>query len=409
MPEIRAFSANFVSGITAIDGGVSTFAYAGSSTVSIQTVNSRTTTLTLSSGDLVKVTNPDNGVHTFVDDGSHRLTQEQFGPNLENNDDYTSAGVLGTLTCGATPVNGVTTVSRTVPVPLAGVGLSTLATGDAMASSADPTGHVTRERFDPSGRVVQTVNAEGGVTRYEYTNGYLTKVTDPLGRVTSYTNDAQGYVTKLTLADGSVLTYASDATSFHNLTTFTNARGNSTTYAYDGSGQLTRVTDALSHATALGYSSGLLQTVTDALAHTTTYLYDASRRLSGTIDPLGGRTTITYDANGNLRTSSDELARVTTYANSVTGYLSAATDALNNVTSSVFDVAGLLQGVTDPLGAAVSKAYDSFKRGLVDSTVSAGAGLVLGALATVDAAGRQLATRDASGATASQTYSPAGR
>src|SRR5207247_2200775 len=71
-------------GITAIDGGLTTFTYS-SGDVAIETVNGRTTTLTLDySGNLASVTNPDGGVRTFTYDDSHRLTQEQFGI-LENN------------------------------------------------------------------------------------------------------------------------------------------------------------------------------------------------------------------------------------------------------------------------------------------------------------------------------------
>src|SRR5207253_6151308 len=88
-----------LAGLTAIDGALSTLTYTGSSSVAILTVNSRTTTLTLSSGNLTAISNPDGGVRTLTYDGNHRVTHHDFGM-LENGWTYTSAGVLDQVTDG---------------------------------------------------------------------------------------------------------------------------------------------------------------------------------------------------------------------------------------------------------------------------------------------------------------------
>src|SRR5207248_8036213 len=89
-----------LTGITAIDGGLTTLTYT-SGNVAIGTVNGRTTTLTLdASGNLASVTNPDGGGRTFTYDGSHKLTREQYGL-LENNWAYAGTGVVATHTQGA--------------------------------------------------------------------------------------------------------------------------------------------------------------------------------------------------------------------------------------------------------------------------------------------------------------------
>jgi YD repeat-containing protein len=67
----RYDGSNRLTGMTAVDGALTTFTYS-SSQVLIQTVNSRTTTLALdASGNLTQVTNPDGGLHTFAYDANH--------------------------------------------------------------------------------------------------------------------------------------------------------------------------------------------------------------------------------------------------------------------------------------------------------------------------------------------------
>jgi YD repeat-containing protein len=95
--QYRYDGSNRLSGVTAIDGALTTISY-GTSTVTLQTVNSRTTTLTLDgSNNLTGIANPDGGLQTLTYDGNHRLTEQQFGL-LQNNWAYSSAGTLGTYT-----------------------------------------------------------------------------------------------------------------------------------------------------------------------------------------------------------------------------------------------------------------------------------------------------------------------
>ncbi len=185
----RYDGSNRLDGMTAIDGGVTTFTYTGSSSVSIQTVNGRTTTLTLSSGNLTAITNPDGGVMTLSYDSYHHLTQEQYGL-LQNNWAYTSAGTLATYTWGAASAGGVSNPSVTTVQPAITQGLGTLVAGAVYGSTTDPDGDTTKEQFNVLADVTQGVAANGGVTNYVYTSGYLTSETDPLGRTTTYAVDS---------------------------------------------------------------------------------------------------------------------------------------------------------------------------------------------------------------------------
>ncbi len=396
-----------LSGMTAIDGAVTTFSY-GPSGVTIQTVNGRTTTLTLSSNNLTAITNPDGGVVTLSYDAHHRLEQEQYGL-LVNNWAYSSAGTLGTYTWGASAVGGVSNPSVTTVQPAITQGMGTLVAGAVYGTTTDPDGDTTKEAFDLQGNVVQTVAANGGVTSEVYTNGYVTSETDPLGRTTTYARDGLGYVTQETFPDGSMVT-SMYQTAFHALTTMIDQRGETTTYAYDSEGHQIRETDPLGDTTTYSYySDGLPEAVTDANGHTTTTTYDGDRRLSTATDPLGEPTTYTYDANGNPQTTTDALGRVTTTLYDVMGREVGTVNALGGRTTMTYDVSGLVLTSTDELGVETETSYDSFGRGLVVETlVGAGGTTQVTTLDAYDAAGQVTSSRDSTGWTSSQAYDGVG-
>ncbi len=407
--QYRYDGSDRLTGVTAIDGALTTFSYSGSSGVSIQTVNSRTTTLTLSSGNLTAVTNPDGGVMTLSYDGYHHLTEEQYGL-LVNNWGYSSAGTLATYTWGATSVGGVSNPSVTTVQPAVTQGLSTLVAGTVYGSTTDPDGNTTEEAFDTQGNVVRTVAANGGVTTDVYTNGYLTSETDPLGRTTTYALDSLGYVTQETFPDGSVVTYQYQS-AFHALTTMIDQRGETTTYAYDSYGHLVSETDPLGETTTYSYdsSTGLLKTATDANDHTTTYSYDGDLRLSTETDPLGATTTYTYDANGNPQTTTDALGRVSTTIYDVMGRETGTINPLGGRTTTTYDVSGLLLTTSDELGVQTSTIYDAFGRGLVVETVDGVGGTTPETtLYGYDAAGQLTSSTDADGWTTAQAYDSVG-
>src|SRR5262249_15881322 len=122
-------SNNALATMTAIDGGVTTFAYDQTSGLlsTIKTVNNRTTTPTYSATDLTGTTSPDGGLHTLTYDGSHRLTSEALG-GVQDQWAYAASGTLGTFTWGSS-----TSPSTTVVKPAVTQGLSALVAGSVQA------------------------------------------------------------------------------------------------------------------------------------------------------------------------------------------------------------------------------------------------------------------------------------
>ena len=192
--------------------------------------------------------------------------------------------------------------------------------------TTDQLGNKMQMTYDSYGNVVSWVRYLNGrpiTTSYTFDAGSLTNpdkptsMTDALGRTTSFGYDTSGNLSRVsqshTDASGNTTTLA--VTSTYNafgevLTTQNpNQQGTSTyeiTNVYDGAGHLTTTTDALGNATLCTYNptGGTLSTLTDALGNKYQYFYDGQNNVSSTIGPNGSTTTYTYDNNGKLKTES---------------------------------------------------------------------------------------------------------
>jgi YD repeat-containing protein len=265
--------------MTAIDGAASTFNYSGARLSSISTAGPRT--FTLNNGtDLVSVTNPDTGVHTFGYDGSHHLISETFG-GLVNGWTYgTDHGRLTSYAWGP---------SNFTLVPIATQGYYTLAKAPLRARQTNPRGYTTTWALDNEAFLLDELAADGGLwawTRdatYRWVNAFI----DPLGRPTTYLHSTTtGYVTRETFADGAFRLYDYDSRPFHALTLFTNERGHTSTWSYDD-GHLLTFTNALTQITSYTWlPNGLLQDISDLRPAAPRHGGDQSHRRADLADQL---------------------------------------------------------------------------------------------------------------------------
>jgi RHS repeat-associated protein len=406
--QYRYDGSSRLTGITAIDGALTTISYS-SGQVTFQTVNNRVTTLTLDlNGNTTNITNPDGGLQTLTYDLSHHLTSQQLGLRSDNWA-YNSVGVLATITQGSTPP-GITNPDHTEFYPALTQGLSSLVAGIVEGKSINPMGATAWAQFDGQGRPLAMSAGDNGVVTLTYSNGFVTSETDPLGRTTTYSLDSADYVTQETMPDGAVNTYQYQA-AYHALTTMTDERNNTTTFAYDSAGHVTGATDALGAHTTYGYlTNGLLQTVKDANNHTVTYSYDSDRRLQSYTDATRATVTLGYDANGNLNTVNTPIDGVTTLVNDVLGRVLNTVNPQGGTATYTWDVSGLALTSTDELGLKTSLVYDSLNRGLlVETVVGAGSTIPVTALRSYNAAEQLIATRDENGWTTTNTYDQTGK
>jgi RHS repeat-associated protein len=183
---------------------------------------------------------------------------------------------------------------------------------DRLASVTDENGHTTTYQYQPgcgcSDRVTVVMDpvaqAIGKATVTEYDkNGRQASITDANGHKTKFEYDVRGHRTD---------THYPDLTSTHEEYDTRGRRtsmtiglstddlvGKTTHYGYDDQGQLTSVTDPLSHVTRYTYDlDGNLASVTDANNHTTSYEYDLMGRKTKRTLPLGQFEKFGYDLGG---------------------------------------------------------------------------------------------------------------
>lgn len=156
-------------------------------------------------------------------------------------------------------------------------------------------------------------------------------------------------------------------------------------YEYDANGNVTKVTDALNHATTMTYDAlDRVNTSTDAAGQVTAYQHDAAGRVVKVTDPRGNATSYTYDGLGQLWQQASPDTGVTVFA---------------------YDAQGLLLSMTRANGVQTTYGYDALYR---PTTVSAGGQTRLAAYdACTNGVGRLCSVSDSTGST-SYSYTPEG-
>ncbi|MGH9829251.1 MAG: RHS repeat protein, partial [Blastocatellia bacterium] len=167
------------------------------------------------------------------------------------------------------------------------------------------------------------------------------QITEP-NRTTVFTYDANGNVlTKKITAGALTRSFAYTYNATGEVLSATDPRGNVTNYAYDAQGNLTSVTDALGHVTSVTSYDGAGRplAIIDPNGVTTSLTYDPRGRLTsymvGTL-----KTSYAYDASGNLIrvTLPDDSFLLYTYDQA--HRLTKIKDALGNHIAYTLDAAG---------------------------------------------------------------------
>jgi RHS repeat-associated protein len=264
--------------------------------------------------------------------------------------------------------------------------------------------------YDKNGRVVRQSDANGVITDLTYSpRGWLltrtmranTNGTPSSGdAVTTIGYTPYGSVASITDADGVTVSYTYDAA--HRLTDITDALGDRIHYTLDAAGnktqeqtfdpsgtvrralsrtyntlgQLTKVTDGLSHAVFNAtYSdsydaNGNLVHTADALGVQRKQGYDGLNRLVSTIDNYNGTDTATqntqsvfaYDANDRLEGVGDPDGLNTTYSYDGLGNATGVQSPDTGATGYIYDAAGNVTQRTDAKGTVSNSAYDALNR-----------------------------------------------
>jgi RHS repeat-associated protein len=193
--------------------------------------------------------------------------------------------------------------------------------------------------FSPSGITSTAGNLTVPFVRDS--QGRITEITDPTGKIYRYTYDAAGDLTSVKLPDvENPLRYEYDPGHFFRKGI--DARGNA-------------------EATTTYFPNGRLQSVTDAMGKTTTYAYDLVNNTTTTTHPdNAGATVHRFDSNGLLLSETDPLNRTKSYTYDANRNKRTETDALNKTTTFDYDANGHLKSVTDPLNNTLSFTNNQF-------------------------------------------------
>ena len=229
----------------------------------------------------------------------------------------------------------------------------------------------TRSRvFNVLGRLVQDVGAASQTTAYGYDNqGNLTRITDPLNRVTIQTFDQLNRLTQITDSASKLTKYAYNGRD--QLTSLSDPRNNATTYSVDALDNLNTQISPDTGTTANTYdAAGNVLTSRDAKNQTSTYTYDALNRATQVTYHDGSQVTYGYDAGANGKghlTSIVEnapggaLQTQVLYAYDQKGRVTNEIRTIGSqtyVTQYGYDSAGRLIAMTYPSGTQLAYTFD---------------------------------------------------
>jgi YD repeat-containing protein len=213
--------------------------------------------------------------------------------------------------------------------------------------------------------------------------------------------DATGKLTKEIDLNGYVTTLAYNGSG--QLSTITDAANRALTLTYTGT-HLTQINDPVSRSVSFGYNDtgGNLTDVTDVGGGNTHFTYDANHLLLTVRDPNTNTvTTNSYDSARRVLTQTDALSRQTTLAYSSTA--TTVTDPKGNVTVQNYadgELTSMTKGSGSPQAATWTYTYDQNTLGL--ATVSDALNHATGY--TYDAAGNLLTRTDALNHVTTNTY-----
>jgi RHS repeat-associated protein len=260
------------------------------------------------------------------------------------------------------------------------------------------------------------------------TNGDVNFITNALGQVTTFTNyNGSGLPLTIIDANGVVTELAYDVRDRLLQRTVFAASGNTTTtFAYDGVGQMTQIT--LPDGSFLAYqydAAHRLRSVSNALGETIFYGLDPAGNiiqqsiLSGDntitktqarvfdslnrmIEDIGGNyqtNTYQYDGNGNSTFLTDGLNHATVRAFDALNRLISTIDPLQNTTDYGFDAQDNLTSVTDPREFTTVYTFDGFRRVIEENSPDKGITVYV-----LDEAGNRISQTDARGVVTLRTF-----
>jgi len=222
-----------------------------------------------------------------------------------------------------------------------------------------PDGTLTRYDYDARGNLVAIHDPVGGLRRWEYDrSGAVIAYTDPLGRRTAIINSAAGLPHRIIDGLGNETLLKYDA--FGRVVSATAADGAVTSMSYDNEGRLTsRVTADGSRETWVYDGEGNCVAFTNPAGALTRWEYGYYDLVTARIDADGGRTTYGYNEARQLISVTNPAGLVWQYDYGPDGLLESETDFNQATTRYTYDVVGRVASRTNAVGQTIEYRYDA--------------------------------------------------
>jgi YD repeat-containing protein len=252
-----------------------------------------------------------------------------------------------------------------------------------LATIANAAGHLTRVvSYNAHGQPLTIIDPNGITTTltYDARQRLTSRTVD--AETTSYEYDGVGQLIKVTLPDGSFLSYSYDAA--HRMTGIQDNLGNRIAYTLDAMGNRTaeQVRDPVNN-----------------LAQTRSRVFNSLNRLFQEIGAAAQVTEYAYDNQGNVTSVKDPLNKVTSNAYDALNRLRQVTDPALGVTQYAYNGLDALTQVTDPRGLATRYTVDGLGNLTLQQSPDTG-----NTSNTYDEAGNLLTQTDAKGQVTSYAY-----
>jgi len=334
--------------ITDPAGKVTQLRYTGQRLSEIENPAGRITRFTHdATGNLTRITNPDESTREFSYDDHHLLTRQtdERGMVTEYTYDATGRLIMSRQPDGS---ERMLAASRT----------------QALVADPESTSVDNPAPAVPAGDVESGfINGDGTIQTFESDSlGKITRRTDAAGLMTTIERDADGNPVTTTFPDGTVISATFDNRG--NLTSFSdNVRGGTRTLEYQQAfNRLTRITDSQGNTTKLDYDErGNLTGLTSPTDRNLAFTHNARGLTETSTDALGTQRQFEYNEAGNLvrLTEGTSTARRTTdITYTGEGLPATLTNAEGQQSGFEYDVEGRLTRLALPDGRAIAIAYD---------------------------------------------------
>lgn len=237
----------------------------------------------------------------------------------------------------------------------------------------DPLGRVTTITDNTHGQPISIQDPAGNPPTTIHYNGAgdVTSTKDPAGNTTSYPPDADGRVISVTSPLNEITQYAYDA--LDDVTDVIDPLGHHTNYTYDLVGETASITPPN------GFSSGTLNP-----AWTTTIARSPNLAKVTVTDPLGNSTVTDLDGQGRHTDYTDKRGIMTTYAYDLFGRVKQVVFNSNTksgyqketVSISGFDPLDRPGSIADSLSGTLTYAYDALDNLLSEADSATGASVL---------------------------------